>query len=612
MIPTSQEFIDAMRAKTITTSAKVEVIDNEYNSGIMIESGNYGLFEGAGIELDGSRCAISAEHVDNYTPRINITTEETVSEGWYSADLSDESGNITTDSYTKVVEHNKKNVSNLHILFTEVREEYPINFSVSINGNVTTYTDNTENEIVIENVATNSTVIINITKWSKAYSRAKILNVYLGTVFQYEDADIVSINGRKGVDLINEEIQSKEIEIKLVDENNAYNIFDENTELTALDNDARIIIHIGVLIGNFIYYVKIDECYFKKIEKQDNELEMIIRGMGVISKYQDIIWGKLYNEIYMFPWTLSRIINGIDNSFTKLKERVHIYPEIINEAQTMLRCADKETRIHEFFNELAINCRSNLVETYDNKINFRRLAEETPVSLIELENMEEYPQIEKQDNKYDVLIKKYDYTISDSQEEVYSGRFKLAGSSSYGYAYLTPYKEVDFLYTDTSQSSFVLNIYNSDGTVYASNVTQMGQYGIDYIILPNTILFVSTNNLLDKTFELKFNCKTLQFSSSDHKIENNATNEEKIIDIRSIQDEDTAQSIGLWLANNLNKRYRFKIKVNDACTYELGDTVRLETGVYQNDEMVIRSAIVVGIEYDYTGTLDYYLVLEGA
>lgn len=51
MIPTSQEFIDAMRAKTITTSAKVEVIDNEYNSGIMIESGNYGLFEGAGIEL---------------------------------------------------------------------------------------------------------------------------------------------------------------------------------------------------------------------------------------------------------------------------------------------------------------------------------------------------------------------------------------------------------------------------------------------------------------------------------------------------------------------------------------------------------------------------------
>lgn len=612
MIPTSQEFIDAMRAKTITTSAKVEVIDNEYNSGIMIESGNYGLFEGAGIELDGSRCTISAEHVDNHTPRINITTEETVPEGWYSEDLSDENGNITTDSYAKVVEHNKKNVSNLHILFTEVREEYPINFSVSINGNVTTYTDNTENEIVIENVTTNSTVIINITKWSKAYSRAKILNVYLGTVFQYEDADIVSINGRKGVDLINEEIQSKEIEIKLVDENNAYNIFDENTELTALDNDARIIIHMGVLIGNFIYYVKIDECYFKKIEKQDNELEMIIRGMGVISKYQDIIWGKLYNEIYMYPWTLPRIINGIDNSFTKLKERVHIYPEIINEAQTMLRCADKETRIHEFFNELAINCRSNLVETYDNKINFRRLAEETPISLIELENMEEYPQIEKQDNKYDVLIKKYDYTISDSQEEVYSGRFKLAGSSSYGYAYLTPYKEVDFLYTDTSQSSFVLNIYNSDGTVYASNVTQMGQYGIDYIILPNTILFVSTNNLLGKTFELKFNCKTLQFSSSDHKIENNATNEEKIIDIRSIQDEDTAQSIGLWLANNLNKRYRFKIKVNDACTYELGDTVRLETGVYQNDEMVIRTAIVVGIEYDYTGTLDYYLVLEGA
>lgn len=67
----------------------------------------------------------------------------------------------------------------------------------------------------------------------------------------------------------------------------------------------------------------------------------------------------------------------------------------------------------------------------------------------------------------------------------------------------------------------------------------------------------------------------------------------------------------MWLANNLNKRFKYKIKINDTFTYELGDTVELETGVYVNNEMITRKAVVTGIEYEYDGALDYYLILEG-
>ena len=264
MIPTSQEFIDAMRAKTITTSAKIDIIDNEYNSGIMIENGNYAIFEGDGVELDGSKCTINERLLNAYIPYQDITENETQPEGWYSTELSDKDGNISTNAYTKTVKNSKRNISDLHVLFSKVRGEYAADFTISINGSILTYTDNTKNEIVIEDISTLSDIVITISKWSKPYSRAKILNVYLGTVFQYEDSDIVSIKCRKDIDLINEENPSKEIEIKLVDENDTYNIFDEDTELASLDSDARIIIHIGVLIGNFIYYVKIDECYFKK------------------------------------------------------------------------------------------------------------------------------------------------------------------------------------------------------------------------------------------------------------------------------------------------------------------------------------------------------------
>ena len=66
------------------------------------------------------------------------------------------------------------------------------------------------------------------------------------------------------------------------------------------------------------------------------------------------------------------------------------------------------------------------------------------------------------------------------------------------------------------------------------------------------------------------------------------------------------------LNNNLKKKYTYKVKINDVFTYELGDTVELETGIYGIDnKMIVRKAVIVGIEYKSEGTLDYYLILKG-
>ena len=459
MIPTSQEFIETMREKVVTTSARVDVIDNEYNNGIMIENGNYAIFENIGIELDGSRCTINAEHLNAYIPYQDVSEEETQAEGWYSKDLSDTNGNINTNTYTKTVKNSKKNISDLHILFSKVREEYAVDFSVSINGNVTNYTDNIETEIVIEDVSTLSEIVIEITKWSKANSRAKILNVYLGTVFQYEDKDIVSINCKKGVDLLNEEIESKEIEIKLVDEDNTYNIFDENTELTALDNDARIIVHLGVLISNFIYYVKIDECYFQKIEKQDNELEMIITGTGIISKYQNTKWVDALDATTLSSQTLKQIKQKIAGNIPNLGDRIVISDQLIERGVITKLLNDKNKGIHEFINDVAINSRGNVVETYDNKIYLKDIQESTPVANIKLENMENTPEIRKNESKYNVIAKKYNYTTTDAQD-IYFDKFKLIDNEEIRLSA----SGSDTLF-DVSVYSFILNVYNADGTI---------------------------------------------------------------------------------------------------------------------------------------------------
>ena len=606
MIPTSQEFIEAMRERVVTTSARVDVIDNEYNNGIMIENGNYAIFENNGIELDGSRCTINAEHLNAYIPYQDVSQEETQAEGWYSKDLSDANGNINTNTYTKTVKNSKKNTSNLHILFSKVREEYAVDFSVSINGNVTNYTNNTETEIVIEDVSTLSDIVIEITKWSKANSRAKILNVYLGTVFQYEDKDIVSINCKKGVNLLNEEIESKEIEIKLLDEDNTYNIFDENTELTALDNDARIIVHIGVLIGNFIYYVKIDECYFKKIEKQDNELEMIITGIGIISKYQNTKWVDTLDARTLSTQTLKQIQQKIVGNVPNLGNRIIISDQLIERGVITRLFSDKSKGIHEFINDVAINSRANVIETFDNKIYLKDIQESALVASIKLKNMENYPEIKKNESKYNVIAKKYNYTFNDAQD-LYFDKFELIDNEE-----IKLFASDSDTLLDVSTYSFILNIYNTDGTIYESNITQ-NKTGITVIVYLDRIEVVATGEYAGKYADLTINIRTLEFSTFDVKKVNDSTsNDEKIIDVRTILDPIDADLVTSWISNNILKKYEYKIKINDACTYELGDTVELETGIYKNNEMITKNAIVVGIKYEYKGYLDYYLILKGA
>lgn len=610
MIDTSQILIDAARARTITTSAKVQItnVSGRYD---FFETGKYAMFEGDGIELDGTSNVLKKTEV-----LINY-------EGWYSefpnTILSDENANFENVEFTNYVQHDKKEISDLHIIFSNVRNEYAINFDVIVtkDGESTTYnfTENTKKEVVLNNIATGSKITIKFYKWSKHFARAKVLSCCLGTLYQYDDDEIMSITAKKGVDLINENIESKEIEIKLTDINDTYNIFKTNTEWDLLDEDAIIRIFLGIVIDNFIYYVKVDECYFKKVEKKDNEIGITITGMGILSKYQNIEWVKLYDEVYLVTKDLTVIKDAIDKDFSTLKEKIKIDNELIQEKQEMLRCFEKNVKIHEYFNKLATNCRSNLIETFDNNILFKRIKESQVVAKINLENMEEEPDIEKQE-KFNTLIKKYNYSEDSEKQEVFKGKFTL---NQYGYAVLNTYADVELTFPVSTMSggstsdelSFILNVYNKDGSVYKSNITSTDNQDFELVVSLNVIYFICST-LKDKIFELTLNCKTLRFSSCDYKITNYDTcKEERTIDIRSIQDEETAKKVGMWLANNLNKRFKYKIKINDTFTYELGDTVELETGVYVNDEMITRKALVTGIEYEYDGALDYYLILEG-
>lgn len=599
MIKTTQQFIDYARSNVVTTSAKV-IIHSQNVKENFWEIGKYAIFENKGISLDGSECVISQ----------NFEIE-----GWYSDEISDENGNVKNVEYA---EHFSKG-GKLTILFSSIRNEYAINFDVTImnleSGDSVTheYTNNTNNKVEIENINENALATIKIYKWSIPNAHCKILNVYTGTVYIYEDNEIVSITAKKGASLTNDEIETKTAEITLVDYENKYNIFNENTELAGLKETDNISVYVGLLIEKYIYYVKIDQFYFKNIQKKENALEVIINAEGAVAKYKNINWVNNVNEVYLTELSLLWYLNRFKGALAQVEidesiQDIKVYPFF-----------KKEDSMYEIFSNLATIAKANIFENVDNKILIKEIKENEPIATINLNNMEEYPTIEKKEENANIIVKLYTHSKDTEQQELAHVKFDKSSitfekkENRYCYWKINYNTNKDLAWIQDIQGDieYEVKIYNSDGTLCNKALSDES-----YVLgtLTNFSFILSGDdytNLIDKTFEIIIKGKTINFNNIELKKDNNVAND-KTIDIRSIENSTQANEISEWLTDNLNKKFYYKIKLHDAFTYEIGDTVRIETGIYdENGESIIKEAIITEIEYTYNGALEYYIYLRG-
>ena len=599
MIKTTQQFIDYARSNVVTTSAKV-IIHSQNVKENFWEIGKYAIFENKGISLDGSECVIS--------PNFEI-------EGWYSNEISDENGNVKNVEYAEHFSEGGK----LTILFSSIRNEYAINFDVTImnleSGDSVTheYTNTTNNKVEIETINENALVTIKIYKWSMPNAHCKILNVYTGTVYIYEDNEIVSITAKKGASLTNDEIETKTAEITLVDYENKYNIFNENTELAGLKETDNISVYVGLLIEKYIYYVKIDQFYFKNIQKKENALEVIINAEGALAKYKNINWVNNVNEVYLTELSLLWYLNRFKGALAQVEidesiQDIKVYPFF-----------KKEDSMYEIFSNLATIAKANIFENVDNKILIKEIKENEPIATINLNNMEEYPTIEKKEENANIIVKLYTHSKDTEQQELAHVKFDKSSitfekkENRYCYWKINYNTNKDLAWIQDIQGDieYEVKIYNSDGTLCNKALSDES-----YVLgtLTNFSFILSGDdytNLIDKTFEIIIKGKTINFNNIELKKDNNVAND-KTIDIRSIENSAQANEISEWLTDNLNKKFYYKIKLHDAFTYEIGDTVRIETGIYdENGESIIKEAIITEIEYAYNGALEYYIYLRG-
>ena len=642
MIDTSLELINAMRSRNVTTSARVNIlnspgittykymcndilqslIDNDYitdlnyeeenmeayifnqiNNTITQETGKYAIFEGDGIALDG-------------TMNVMSETNKTNEIGYMSNSLSNAHGNFETPIELIFI-NNFKETDKFNIVFSKIRNEYAKTIDIIrrvydeddpilYTETTTSITNNTSNVVTVDNFS-GGFIKIKIYDWNVANARAKICDMYYGTLTQFEDEQIVSLTARKGTDLVNDSIESKELTLTLLDEESEYNIFEPSGTFANLNKNARVSVELGALIGNYIYYIEVDEFVLTNPQKQDNELEITLTGVGRITQYADSDFLACYYE----KDTLKNTLDGYagyedDNHF-------EVDSELETEALTV-RTTYGDCSFTDGIRKLAIACRSNVYETINNKILFKRIEEnQTPVATIELENMENLPAIKKEEKPSSVKMAIYTPKITQNnttliETDVFELTkdlfvFKYAGieHSSAPYSATVYYM---WFNPDTNEWEV---IHFQDGSEFSFDITSI-VYCQD-----NKCIFLGYNETGEQIkIKVTGNKVELIQSSITYTIANGSSTVENSIDTQSIETQAQAKEVFEWLKTNYDKCFKYEINLNDAYTYELGDTVEVETGIYVNNIMMKRKAIIVGIEYEYAGALEYKLILKGA
>lgn len=639
MIETSQELINSMRADAQTTSARINIVSykagglytesnnvneqlqdvgicedlgssttyEQYNMSQltnlrMNETGNYAVFEGDGIALSGMQCI----------SKTNTTNQF----GYWSEWLSDDYGYFNPDTENAypilVWQCQESKQSKLNIVFSKVKDEYAVNFDVIVDylnheteeeQETKTYNiiDNDKTIYTIEDLFNNTEWKLNITikiyKWSKSNARAKVCQLCFGDILEYEDDKIVNIKVAKGVSLVNKDTESKEIELTIQDEDEEYNIFEPTGELVNLNINSSLCLELGCVIDDFIYYVKVDEFTLSKPKKEQNSLEVSITGSGLLNKYAETDFKANYYE-QIEPQSILNAIFGESNTYYFSED-----DEIANE-NNQIRTQYGTVKIPNALNKIATAIRGNILETIDNQVIIKRIEEGTPVATITLNECIENPEIEKEEIPSTINVNIYN-SKDTGNETIYDETLYSDGTADVTFKYnkdhtCKPYTIKAINTDDNSDESEVLE----QSTIFLENCAIGSSYTISasgqYYSLIGNYQVVITGDVIE-----------ISNTTQTYSTGSDSTDTVSIED-ESIENTTQAKKVYEWLLSNYNKCFKYKIEVQDTFTYELGDTVLLETGVYVNGEQIIRKAIITNIEYEYDGALTYNLTLKGA
>lgn len=639
MIETSQEFIDNMRGMQ-TTSARITILDSpeienygytytdiddvcnltESGNGtpdlkdlrncVTYETGNYAIFENDGIDLNGMQVISKTAKNNHY--------------GIYSNSLTNIDGNIVNEENGEIIDYivswyyDVVGRNDFNIVFSKIKKEYAIDFDLTF---AVDYFDDMQSEIISESktieVRNNNNitytlkaedvpyydkpfgimVYIKIKKWSKVNSKIKINSIYMGNILEYNDEEILNLKVTKEVDLNCSNLPSKQIDLTLQDIDETYNIFNPKGKLANLNSNSKISLELGTVIDNFIYFVKVDEWIATTPKKEPNSLEISITGIGRIN--------KLSEESFCYNY-YNKVNIGVLDSGGEKDTKIRIDENLLSENIQMRTQYNSNISSSEGIRKMAEASMANVYEDIDNFIIIKRIKESEAVASINVENMFLSPEITKIENPKIIEIKNYYPKTKDQQEICKTDLVFKSGEKyflNYNVEHTAPTYSAKLLYRNFFKE--VMETLGLESADYELDITNNVAYYDSRCIVYG---FSDWNDceLTVKGNVVEISNSTLTFTL-DEKLNSTSS-----IDNESIENNEQAELIFEWLKSNYNKAFKYKVELQDTFTYELGDSVYIESNVYENEKMIVRKAIVVGIEYEYNGALHYNLTLRGA
>lgn len=362
-------------------------------------------------------------------------------------------------------------------------------------------------------------------------------------------------------------------------------------KLANLEKGSRLSLELGCVIDNFIYYVKIDEFIIDKPKKEQNTLEVSITGYGILKYLSDSEFTANYYEKSDAQTTFDCLYGYETELLIKVDD------ELLEENE-QIRTQFGTINVPDGINKVATAIRGNVLETIDNKILVKRIKETDAVAKIDINNTISSPEITREEKPKIITINKYAPT-SKGIQTVYQG---------------SPYVK------DGENNVFKYNAEHTappyEGSVLLGGFENLGRLTLGgAIYLEDRCIWCPCAGIDidgdDNDLTITADVIEITQTSKQYVLDSNST-EEITIDSESIENSTQANKVFEWLKTNYNKQFKYVVEIQDAFTYELGDSVWLATNVYVNGKMLVRKAIITNIEYEYNGALHYYLTLKGA
>ena len=485
-------------------------------------------------------------------------TLSTTEWGWWSQDLSDETGHFTTNpmlTYTWSENHSSVGIT---ITGNNPIKAMQVKWYDGNNTLLETYdftnSDITKTRYEIEvQVANYRKITIEFIQ-TIPYHYIKIQDVLFGKEYQWQD-EIIECNVDEMLDEKMQRLESKQVTIKLGNIDNLYNKYNPNNRLQFFQEGQSLKIYNTAFLSTGLEQVPLGQFYLSSWGSP-TEYTVEFRGNDLLYKLNDMYY---YSKMYTNA-TVKTIVDDLLSTYTASIS----YNVADNIKNVQLTGYIPIISYREALQHIAFAGGGVCYVDRDGVLQIKRLTSTTPVDTIDY--TKKAPSVDTQGERYNsVTVSAYSYNVGTSQE-IFRG--SVTGTQILTFS--SPASDISVSGTYTSYTAYTncIKIVGASGTIVVTGKPyNISEQPITAFITEDTSVGITKKNM-------------------------------PVNSVYLIGNATTAVNVATWLLNCLQASITNEFKWLSNPAIEIGDYVTLQV-----DENLTRTALIHQNKFSFRGAL---------